>query len=145
MVVCLNPSAKEFDESVVSTTLTNVCRAEFRYRCHVYRNIAVFLNIQREHTGNICKIFGYSGPFTLAIFTAIFCFWCMGRSRWVVNVLRVCTLIWTFITHPFVHIHQKTKIASLNGLLERFRFDFHYTSQLLIRIWLVNDNVAAGP
>ena len=53
--------------------------------------------------------------FTLAIFaaisSAIFFFWCMWTSGWVMNVLSVCTLIWTFVTHPLVHIHQKKKIA----------------------------------
>ena len=39
----------------------------------------------------------------------IFFFWCMWTSRRVVNVLSMCIFIWTFITHPLVHIHQKKK------------------------------------
>jgi hypothetical protein len=35
----------------------------------------------------------------------------MWTSRRVMNVLSTRSLIWTFITHPLVHIHQKTKIA----------------------------------
>jgi hypothetical protein len=46
------------------------------------------------------------GLFTHAIFaaisSAIFVFWWMRTSRWV-------TFIWTFITHPLLHIHQKKK------------------------------------
>jgi hypothetical protein len=53
--------------------------------------------------------------FTLAIFaaisSAIFLFWWMWTSRWVTNVLSTCALIWTFIAHLLVHIHQKKKIA----------------------------------
>ena len=45
------------------------------------------------------------------------------------NVLSTCTLIRTFITHPLIHIHQKTKIAlelaekiaSVNGPLEKIK------------------------
>ena len=33
----------------------------------------------------------------------------MWTSIWVMNVLRICTLIWTFITHPLIYIHQKKK------------------------------------
>jgi hypothetical protein len=33
------------------------------------------------------------------------------------NLLSMCTFIWTFITRPLVHIHQKTKIASVKGPL----------------------------
>jgi hypothetical protein len=38
-------------------------------------------------------------------------FWCMWTSRCVMNALKICTLIWTFITRPLVHIHQRKKIA----------------------------------
>jgi hypothetical protein len=52
---------------------------------------------------------------TLAVFAAIssviFFFWWMWTSRWVTNVLSTCTLIWTFLTHPLFHIHQKKKVA----------------------------------
>jgi hypothetical protein len=37
--------------------------------------------------------------------------WWMWKSRWVTNVLSMCSLIWTFVTHPLVHIYQKKKIA----------------------------------
>jgi hypothetical protein len=54
------------------------------------------------------------------VYTSKFCcdFWCdfrllmdVNEYWWVTNVLGICTLIWTFITHPLVHIHQKKKIA----------------------------------
>jgi hypothetical protein len=47
--------------------------------------------------------------FFAMISSAIFSFWCMWTSRWAMNVRSTCTLIWTFITHPLVHIHQKKK------------------------------------
>jgi hypothetical protein len=55
----------------------------------------------------------------------------------IMNVLSICTLIWTFITHPLVYIHQKTKIAakiaSVNGPLEekviKPHILFHYKSE----------------
>jgi hypothetical protein len=70
--------------------------------------------------------------FTLAIFaaiaSAIFSFWWMWTSRWVTNVRSTCTLSWTLITYPLVHIHQKkkiaAKIASVNEPWYKNRFIF---------------------
>jgi hypothetical protein len=61
--------------------------------------------------------------FFAAISSAIFVFWRMRTSRWVMNVLSTWSFIWAFITHPLLHNHQKkkidleiaTKIASVNG------------------------------
>jgi hypothetical protein len=41
------------------------------------------------------------------------------------NILSMCTLICTFITHPLVHIHQKKQITpkSVNGPLGSLRLD----------------------
>jgi hypothetical protein len=67
------------------------------------------------------------GPFTLAIFaaisSAIFVFWWMWRSGWVINAQMKEHVLRTFITHPLVLIQQKkniaqeiaAQIASVNG------------------------------
>ena len=50
---------------------------------------------------------------TLAICAAIFFFWWMWRSGRVINVQMRVHILWTFITHLLVHIHQKKKIAAI--------------------------------
>jgi hypothetical protein len=46
----------------------------------------------------------------------------MWTSRWVMNVQSMCTLIWTFITLPLLHIHQKKKIAAQIASVNRSCF-----------------------
>ena len=86
-----------------------------------YRNYRIFQSwkwmfckVSRSSNGN-AQVYLCKDPFTLAICaaisSAIFFFWCMWTSRWVMNVLSMCTLTWTFISYPLVHIHQKKKIA----------------------------------
>jgi dipeptide/tripeptide permease len=67
----------------------------------------------------------YTCNFFSAISSVIFSFWYMWTSRWVTNVRSTCTFIWTFITYPLIHIHQKkiapkiaAKIASVNKPLD---------------------------
>lgn len=43
--------------------------------------------------------------------SVIFFFWRMWIGRWIRNVQSICTLVWTIITPPLVHIHQMKKPA----------------------------------
>jgi hypothetical protein len=91
------------------------------------------------------------GPFTLAIFaaisSAIFVFWWMWRSGWVINAHMKEHVLRTFITYPLVLIHQKkniaqeiaTQIASVKVHTHRTRFDnatrffdFHWPITLIL-------------
>ena len=69
------------------------------------------------------------------VYTSKFCcdFWCDFRLLMGICTpitVHWCTLIWTFITHPLVHIHQKKKIApKIAGLNSKptnpFLYIFH--------------------
>jgi hypothetical protein len=95
--------------------------------CKIFIRWRFYLFLKTENSRRVAEsrpvCVGLKGPLTLAIFAAIssvnFYFWWMWMSRWVMNVLSMCTLIWRFTAHPLVHIHQKrkitAKIASANG------------------------------
>jgi hypothetical protein len=51
---------------------------------------------------------------SLAILGAIFVFWSMWTSGWVMNVQTREHIFRTFTIHLLIHIHQKTKLATRN-------------------------------
>ena len=69
--------------------------------------------------------------FFVAISSAIFFFWCIWTNKWIMNVLNIRTLIWTFIFYSFTSI-RRPKITAKN-----FKCKWALRNSSLLTDWIL--------